>query len=270
VKRPFRTFLGVDLGGGKGKSTAVARLALDERDELVVEEVLSHTPAKAPWYDGALLEYLRAHSAGAVLGIDAPLTLTACVRCAEPVCPGTERCVDPAVVWFRTIGDDRIAAATDRKRNGKPLTTPYTQRATEVWLQTERKILPRETLGQGMGPLTARASHLRRALGPGYQLNENLLEVYPRASVLTLFGDAARGYKHDREVRQALLHRLELRFGPRTGFQRTRAADVDHCFDAVVCAFTAYLWARDGWELPEESRSVYAEDGWIWIPPVAS
>ena len=25
----------------------------------------------------------------------------------------------------------------------------------------------------------------------------------------------------------------------------------DHCFDAVISAYTAYLWARDGWELPD-------------------
>jgi hypothetical protein len=38
----------------------------------------------------------------------------------------------------------------------------------------------------------------------------------------------------------------------------------DHCFDAVLSAYTAYLWARDGWEMP---YGVFAEDGWIVVPP---
>jgi hypothetical protein len=38
----------------------------------------------------------------------------------------------------------------------------------------------------------------------------------------------------------------------------------DHCFDAVISAYTAFLWARDGWESP---TGVFAEDGWIFSPP---
>jgi hypothetical protein len=37
----------------------------------------------------------------------------------------------------------------------------------------------------------------------------------------------------------------------------------DHCFDAVISGYTAYLWAREGWELPSE---LFAEDGWIFAP----
>ena len=41
----------------------------------------------------------------------------------------------------------------------------------------------------------------------------------------------------------------------------------DHVFDAVMCAYTAYLWARDGWQMPDEHREVFNADGWIWAPP---
>src|SRR5262249_50727957 len=156
------------------------------------------------WYDEKLIDYLGLHSENAVLAIDAPLTLTACVRCREPVCPGMAACHDPTIVWFRTAGADLVAQALERGErdriaavpaNGKltgatlpapsarkPHTTPYTQRATEVVLHRRYGIMPRETLGQGMGPLTARAAHLVRALGRhGYRLHENLLEVYPKA-----------------------------------------------------------------------------------------
>jgi len=38
----------------------------------------------------------------------------------------------------------------------------------------------------------------------------------------------------------------------------------DHCFDAVITAYTAYLWARDGWTVPE---GMVGDDGWIFSPP---
>src|SRR5262245_4882843 len=127
-------------------------------------------------------------------------------------------CVDPTIVWFRKADAELFAQAqamNDRDRivavpaNGKvnampssqparkPHTTPYTQRATEVVLHRRHGIMPRETLGQGMGPLTARAAHLVRALGRhGYRLHENLLEVYPKATIQVLWGKSvARDYK---------------------------------------------------------------------------
>src|SRR5262249_30173740 len=155
---------------GKGKNTAVARLLLDSAGGVRVEEVTAREPegngAAVPFYDRELLAYLCRFSDEAVVAVDAPLTLTTCVRCREPVCPGLNACVDPTVVWMRTVGESLLTNGGGR--NGKPLITPYTQRATEVWLHKRAGILPRETLGQGMGPLTARARHLTRALEGRY------------------------------------------------------------------------------------------------------
>ena len=36
--------------------------------------------------------------------------------------------------------------------------------------------------------------------------------------------------------------------------------------DAVLSAYTAFLWARDGWELPGDHSDVFDQDGWIWTP----
>jgi predicted nuclease with RNAse H fold len=294
MQRAFRTFLGVDLGGGKGKNTAVARL--EDRDGVLQVVEVGTTHEGHAFHDEKLIAYLGAHAEGAVLAIDAPLTLTACVRCREPVCPGFAACVDPAIVWFRTAGAELVAhARDDRNRiaavpaNGKvnapiaaaptarkPHTTPYTQRATEVVLHRRHGVVPRETLGQGMGPLTARAAHLVRALaGHRYHLNQNLLEVYPKATIHMLYGQkVARSYKREVdtwETRARVLESLrgQLDFAPRSGLARETVLQNDHCFDAVVCAYTAYLWARDGWSLPEEHREVFAVDGWIWAPPAS-
>jgi predicted nuclease with RNAse H fold len=289
----FRSFLGVDLGGGKGKNTAVARLELREPDVLEVVDV-GTTNGKQPWYDEILIDYLGQQRENAVCAVDAPLTLTACVRCREPVCPGMSVCQDPTIVWFRTAGAELIekAAVAEKDRivavpaNGKltayaapppsskkPPTTPYTQRATEVVLHRRHGIIPRETLGQGMGPLTARAAHLVRALGRfGYSLHANLIEVYPKATLQMLWGrKIAMGYKREVDtwsMRARVLESLRgrLEFGGRSRLAKEAVLSNDHCFDAVICAYTGYLWATEGWKLPAEHRDVYTVDGWIFVP----
>ena len=322
MRRAFSTFIGVDLGGGKGKTTAITRLrAIDPApgpapgsanpEPLIVVEDMG---AQGPWYDEQLVEYLLKHAPGAVLAIDAPLTLTACVRCTLPVCPGTSSCEVPTVRWFRQrTSDDSGDFPSPVQR--KPRYTPYTQRATEVILHEDFGITPRETLGQGMGPLTARMAYLRHALQGVYKLNENLLEVYPKATLTQLFPDfvpsdakpptgappgktgtqvvykdgngqsvrlsgaqeslqkpqsqVARLYKrsgHALPTRTRVLEELPgLRFGP--GQWREFAVQNDHQFDALICAYTAYLWSREGWEFPADPQRVFAEDGWIWFPP---
>jgi predicted RNase H-like nuclease len=274
MRRPFHTFLGVDLGGGKGKNTAVARLTWRD-GHLVVEETLQKLGGKA-LYDEPLCAYLREHADGAVCAVDAPLTLPACVRCARAACPGQAACEDVAVAWFRRVGNDLVAEKG--RPNGKPLTTPYTQRAAEVVLHRRHGILPRETLGQGMGPLTARARYLVQSLRPTFRQGENLIEVYPKATIHRLFGArAARGYKRQtaaQRVRLGIIEQLaedaRLRFARRPRNWPEFCDQSDHLFDALVCAYTAYLWARDGWTLPATDRDVFAEDGWIWFPDAAT
>jgi predicted nuclease with RNAse H fold len=258
--RSFKRFLGVDLGGGKGKKTALAVIELQDGEPRVTG--LAPRTGAAPLYDACLLERLRA-AAGpeTLLAIDAPLTLPPCLRCTVPVCPGQSACVDPAVVEMR-----RLATVEDCRdtRRGKPAVTPYTQRATDVYLQHARGILPRETLGQGTGPLTARAAHLCRALADRFRLNDNLIEAYPRAT-LELLG-VREPYKKRVDSRLRILAQLaDLSFAP--GVWREECVQSDHVFDALVCAYTAYLYWRDGWQMPLESAAALSGDGWIWVPP---
>src|SRR5579862_2697650 len=177
MQRAFRTFIGVDLGGGKGKTTAVARLRLSDPPAVVVDDF----GGDRPWFDDRLLAYLLRHAGEAVIAIDAPLTLTACTRCTLPACPTAEHCSVQTVRWFRERRDRQgHGPGGTGAAGGKPRYTPYTQRATEVVLHEEFGILPRETLGQGMGPLTARAAYLTHALAATHRLDRNLIEVYPK------------------------------------------------------------------------------------------
>ena len=265
--RKFDQYIGVDLGGGKGKNTAVALLQGDEKS-VRVTYVGRRDPEGRPFFDRTLGSYLRGHP-GALVALGAPTTLSKCVRCQLPSCPGLDLCTEPVIQWFREVGKGLV---TSRLRGaGKPTSTPYTQRACELVMQHREGITPRETFGQGMGPLTARAHYLCRQIAGTFARETNLIEVYPKATVQRLFGaEAARGYKRAADtwrVRAAILEALSstLRFE----VWREGCLQDDHLFDAVLCAYTGYLWARDDWQLPQEDRDVFAEDGWIWFPPQA-
>jgi uncharacterized protein DUF429 len=278
-KRSFLHILGVDLGGGKGKNTAVATLRVGPHGGATVTEIAPRSGA-LPLYDGRLLDLLGGFGDGTLVCMNAPLTLPPCLRCQVPVCPGQENCVDTAVVEMRRIADANGAGADRNGRRGKPTITPYTQRATEVHLLYERGLAPREALGQGTGPLAARAAHLGRALADRFRLNDNLIEVSPKATLTALgFTRPYKKHLHEQETRARILETLspELDFGP--GVWREVCVQSDHLFDAVICAFTGFLWARDGWtETDTAARALNRDglrddrrddriDGWIWVPP---
>ena len=298
MKRAYTRFIGVDLGGGRGKTTVVAELrsaagpgpgAPGPVGAEVIE--VATRSAKQPWTDDTLVERLAAaHPEATVIAIDAPLTQAACGRCERPACPGMEACPEPAVVWLRTEGRALVRGASSVAIAGGPggsrvpggsrggpaiqsaqaRLAPYTHRATDVVMTYGRGLLPVSTLGATHGAISARASQLRRRLrGAGYELHQNLVEVSPAATVAALCGArAARGYKRDADpwvTRASILERLrDLTFAPRSRMAREDVLQNDHCFDAVIAAYTAFLWARDGWALPD---GCFAEDGWIVAPP---
>ena len=302
MAHPFHTFVGIDLGGSRGKSTAVARLrwsASDPAGTAWVDEVSTRHRGGEPWCDAALVEYLSALGPGVAVAIDAPLTVPACLRCQVTACPGFAACEVPATVWLRTVGAelqagtmvddrDRVVAApssgparTVGTSAGSPAVarhrlTPYTHRCTEVMLHYTRDLVPRENLSQGVGPVSARAVHLRRVLAAhGFELNRNLLEVSPRSTVHALFDRRrARGYKRDADpwnTRAQIIEDLgeRVRFAPSSRLSKEEVLRNDHCFDALISGYTAVLWAQGGWTLPagEGGGEPFATDGWIWVPP---
>ncbi len=280
MQRSFSRFVGVDLGGGRGKTTALAELRSGSNGAEVIE-VATRSAAKQLWTDDTLINRLGEPSSDRVIAIDAPLTTTACNRCEIPVCPGMESCAVPAVVWLRTTGRAMVQEVAAEQMGSSPQRprlqhaaqarlAPYSHRATDVVMTYQRGLLPVSQLGTANSTITARAGQLRRRLrGAGYTLHENLLEVSPAATISVLCGErAARGYKHDADpwrTRAMILERLtDLSFAPQSRMAREEVLGNDHCFDAVISAYTAYRWAREGWEQPE---GVFTDDGWIFAPP---
>ena len=286
MQRAFSRFIGVDLGGGRGKTTALAEIRSTPRGAEVLE--VATRAGRLPWTDDTLIGRLGVADDTRVIAIDAPLTQTACARCERPVCPGMEACSDPAVVWLRTTGRALVQKMTAEtvdavgnssspvpgtaraQHSAQARLAPYSHRATEVVMTYERGLLPLSTLGAANSVIASRASQLRRRLrGAGYQLHENLLEVSPAATISALCGArAARGYKRDADpwrTRAVILEGFaDLSFAPQSRMAREDVLRNDHCFDAVISAYTAYLWARDGWSAP---GGVFDADGWIVSPP---
>ena len=296
MARAFTSFIGVNLGGGRGKTTAIARLRTAQAGSGAEVMEVATRAGQAAWTDDTLVNYLASPAPDTVLAIDAPLTATSCGRCERPVCPGMETCEEPAVGWLRTTGRALVQNVAVETVGGAPRSidphshsgvlraapaqrasvtlpqarlAPYAHRATDVVMTYQRGLLPLAALGATNGAIAARAGQLRRRLrGTGYRQHENLIEVSPAATVAALCGTrAARGYKRDADAwrsRAAVLERLELTFAPQSRFAREDVLRNDHCFDAVIAAYTAFLWARDAWPAPE---GVFADDGWIYAPP---
>lgn len=285
MQRPFARFIGVDLGGGRGKTTVVAELRRGSAQTAEVVEVAIRA-GKQRWTDDTLVERLTPGGPDAVVAIDAPLTKTSCCRCPRAACPGMEECVEPAVEWLRHTGRQLVDAVAAEsaiegvapksrgpvRRDHVPRVrlSPYSHRATDVVLTYQRGLLPISTLGAANGVVASRGAWLcKRLCSVGYELHQNMIEVSPAATVTALCGaQLARGYKRDADpwqTRAAILARLgDLTFAPQSRMAREDVLSNDHCFDAVISAYTAFRWARDGWERP---AGVFCEDGWIVAPP---
>ena len=281
------TYVGIDLGGARGKSTAVARLSVTP-EGVQVEEVLPRSVQGKPFTDDTLLSYLLPLGTNIVVGVNAPLTVPACVRCQLTRCPGQQACTDPAVVWLRqataelaattcaqtdriaTTSRHRVSSNVPAQKTSPPRLVPYVHRCTEVILHYHRGLLPKQSLGKGTTLIASRGVHLRRLLHErGFVVNQTLLEVSPRATVHALFGAwKARGYKRDAdpwETRASILDGLsDVYFSPTSRFSREEVLCNDHCFEALLSGYAAYLSKKKRAAISPQDADLFAKDGWIW------
>ena len=135
----------------------------------------------------------------------------------------------------------------------------------------DRGLLPLSSLGAANGAIAARAGQLRRRLrGAGFELHRNLARGLARRDDRGAVRRARRARLQARRrsvgapARRSSSGSRDLSFAPQSRMAREDVLRNDHCFDAVIGAYTAYLWARDGWPVPE---GCFGEDGWIIAPP---
>jgi hypothetical protein len=134
--------------------------------------------------------------------------------------------------------------------------TPYTQRACELVAGARPG---REALGQGTGPVAARAHHLRRALSPRLRLHENLIEVYVTGWLARVLGTSLerRTRQGDAAGVHAARERVLTTLSRGAAFEYVWPEVVlrqHHVFTAVAAAFAAQAWSRAAGGPGEELR----------------
>ena len=182
-----------------------------------------------------------------------------------------EACADPAVVWLRTTGrtlvrkvaaETRRAAGPAAQPTAQARLAPYAHRATDVVMTYERGLLPLSPLGGG----NRRDRRARRPAAPApagrrlpapRQPDRGVAGRDDRGAVRR--PRVARGYKRDADPwRDARADPREARRpdvrAAVAGWRARMCSRNDHCFDAMIAAYTAYLWARDGWPSPTAVR----------------
>lgn len=262
-----RRFIGVSLGGARGKTTAIARLEwkADGTPLVLVEarvkvghrgggdEGLANKIGGAErlgyFRDDSLVKYLRQWPAQeSVLAMDVPLTLPPCLRC-ELDCPGTSHCEVPEVVWMRKMAP-RLLPRPGRSDRDKPRFCPYSERPADL-VNAYFGQSAQESLGSAVGPLPARAHYLQKLLGPDFRLHQNWIEVCPRTAITRGMGPkielATRRGSYEqvwlarRDVLLRAIQGLEVR-----GVWPDMVARNVHVFRALVCAWLAHRWDRGG------------------------
>ncbi len=274
---PLQTFVGVDVGGARGKTTALAVL-VDSPEGATVVSLFSRYNNR-PLDDGEVLRKLSEFSVSdTVIAMNAPLTVPACGRCELPSCPSKSQCPTDTVKWLVRSGEDLATTAKQGpdsvwtgSKSKRDSLEPYYHRVTEVILHFQHAAIPHGLLGGSVGRIGARARHLLKQLcAQGYVFNENVIEVSPRATVsLLLDASYAQRYRRDANpwsTRQAVLESLDIKFSLSSGMSKERVLQNDDCFDALLSAYTACLRAKEDWKIPSRYGAYASKDGWIWSP----
>lgn len=243
-------YVGIDLGGRKGKTTMISCLS-SSRGRAIVDAIYQ-VPSNDDEY---VVNFLKMGEVQ-IVGIDSPLRFPICVRCTLRDCPGAGKCkVSITKEILRMEGN------------------PYTQRLVEIYLQKLEGIKPIQTMA--LGQIVSRATHLlRRLRTEGFPM-EKVIEIYPKASLLCLskvkgldseeFKRAVRNYK--RKGEGARWRRLMIKYlKPRIDFSKfEKDCTTSHDkFDAVIAGLTAYLFEK-GLTIGAPNE-MFEQDGWIYLP----
>lgn len=264
----MRRFIGVSLGGARGKTTAIARLEWrqDGRPLVLVEARIKSghrgsgeeglQSAKEDkgaslgyFRDSALLEYLRQWPAQEnVLAMDVPMRLPPCIGC-QRICPGSEDCEVPQVVWMRSMAQ-RLLPRSAKSDKEKPQFCPYSERPADL-LHAYFSCSGVDALTTAVGPQAARAQYLQQRLHPDYRQHHNWVEVSPRTAIARAMGAELELRTRRGSYEELWLARREVLLKAIDGlviegvWPDLVARNV-HVFRALVSAWLAHRWHVKG------------------------
>lgn len=261
-------FMGLTLGGGKGRKTALCILDyFVEEQRLFLSELHdSFDESQRLSVDTQLVRLIEKNQKNLkLIAVDAPLKLPKCMRC-RLVCPGIERCEEPEIKWMWKWHKKR----SPEKRPNK-IFTAYTERCVEQFIASEihPEISSDHAFGSNRAPLSARALFLKRRLA-----QSKMIEVLPKLSVWVLGQEI--GVRNSRllqyknitegaEIRQNFLS-LWAEEDRCFIYQRdlkTMISDL-FVFESFICAYTAYLQHMG--ECEPRPKGFPSSESWIAYP----
>ena len=232
-------FAGVSLSGGKSDKTCLVFLDYYPQQKKLILSKLVEKIKTEEFLSGDLkIHELIAPLQDQLLSVafDVPLTLPKCVVC-KLKCPGYESCNEPEIRYSQ-----EIQRQDAHKKRPRKLHTPYTQRCVETYLaHAEQELDVHHALGANLAPLTARAMFIAR------RLQIRCIEVFPKLSVWRLGRELRINKTHlkvyrnavgGNEARESFLKAMNLFMYEQ---DRLQLIDNFHAFDALICAYTAYL-----------------------------
>ncbi len=246
-------FIGVSLAGGKTDKTAISLLEFfPEENRLFLSRLVDRLkPSEQISGDSQVIsELLMMKSPGAQVIFDTPFHLPQCLTCTL-VCPGQEACNQPQIQWMRKFEENQR-----KKKRPKRMFTPYTQRAIDLYAQTEleESFFIQHAMGANQAPLLARAMFLKKRIDmPCFEAlagvavwrigrNFKIAKSHLRAFRKSVGGE---------EAREIFLENLAANTNTFIYDQDYRMLIRNHhCFEALICSFTGFLRHKDAVTLP--------------------
>lgn len=264
-------FIGISLAGGKSDKACLAVIEYYPKEKKVFLSRLFEKIKSDDHVSGDLKihELIKEHSENLkYVAFDVPLALPECIVCQQTrrlKCPGYEACKEPHIEWMWKHHEEAL-----KKKKTHKLFTPYTQRAVEMYFQTEldQAFYLHHAMGSNAAPLMARALFIKN------RLNTECIEVFPKLTFYRLgeslgllkstLNDhrAAFGGDESREQLLRILNEKNLAFL----YHQDMKAMVDnsHAFEAFMCALTAFFKYQGHTE--PRPKKFPANESWVEFP----
>lgn len=268
----LKRFIGISIGGGKSDTTCLSVLDYyPQQHKLFLVKLYDRIHSDPDeTADSKIIELIKKYTKSSpdhhieYIAFDVPYEFPLCVTC-QLKCPGYESCKEPHIQWMWSQNQKK-----QKTKKQKKIFTPYTQKSIELYLELElEEVFHRsDALGSNLAPLTMRANFLIK------QIQEPLIEVYPRLSFWRMGRDLKIMKRHLRnhrnslggeESRQVFLkeivdHRLIFIY------QQDHKLMIDNpaAFDAFLCSFTGFLKFKNLTE--PRVKGFPSKETWVEFP----
>jgi len=267
VKQKVIRLIGISLAGGKSDKACVAVLEyFTENKKLFLSRLFEKIKSEEKISGDLKIHELIEQNleTTSYVAFDTPWQIPNCMSCQKK-CPGYENCHEPHIEWMWHYQNEKLG-----KKRPKKLFTPYTQRAVEMYLQTELEepFQPHHAMGSNQAPLLARAAFIQR------RLSADCIEVFPRLTIwrlgkaLNLMKSQLRGHREafgGDEARKSFLQSLSennLAFIYHQDFKQM--TENNHAFEAFICGLTAFLKLQGLTE--KKPKGFPKNESWIEFP----